>query len=153
MTFLYTVLILLAITGFAFIVAFTLIAMKHKKMVVGKLNSLGAIKEVKSRTHDFEITYEGQEYKIKLLYAPGAVEVSFNSKRHWQIFTTSNKKMAETNGFYDLEGKKLLVIYPNPGKIVRYINENEIVFVTPQMDVFGMNVIHSDQIESYFNQK
>ncbi|MDY0209811.1 MAG: hypothetical protein RBQ91_00190 [Acholeplasma sp.] len=152
MDFLIALVILLGLSFIGTVTTFTVIGQKHRRRVIDHLSEIGVLTETKLKSHDYEMTVKGSHYKIKLVYTPGAHEVSFNSKRHWQVFTPSNKKMLETNGFYELEGKKVIVIYPNPGKIVKYINENEIVFVKPNMDVFGMHVINCDQIDSYFSQ-
>ena len=41
-------------------------------------------------------------------------------------------------------GKKIVVFLPNVKKIVKYINECEIVFVNSSTDVYGSKVITED---------
>jgi hypothetical protein len=151
MDILYAILGLLALTIIGFGVSLTLIKKKHTDQIKAQLEKVGTLETANINGADFKLVTTDKTYLIKLFFAPGAYEVSFNSKRHWQIFTPSGKKMFETNGFADIAGDKLVVIYPNPGKIVKYINENEVVFVKPTMDVFGMTVIHVDQITEFFN--
>lgn len=115
-----------------------------------KLKKYGTLEKANNVNHGYVLKTNTTTYHIKLIYAPGASEVSFNSKRHWQVFSGSKKLMLPTHGFQDKEGNKILLIYPQPGKIVKYINENEVVFVTLKMDVFGMNVVHINQLDAYF---
>ncbi|MBW4258596.1 hypothetical protein KTG15_13005 [Methanobacterium sp. YSL] len=115
-----------------------------------KLAQFGSLRKQSNPSLGYILQTQTESVFIKLIYAPSAKEVSFNSKRHWQVFSGSGKHMLPTAGFQDLEGHKLIIVYPQPGKIVKYINENEIIFVKPETDVFGMRVVHIHQIESYF---
>lgn len=138
------------------IVVVIIVIIEHNKQkfvhaIESKLNQYGTLTKVKKEGYQYELQTQNEQISIRLIYAPSVNEVSFNSKRHWQFFASSGKKMIETHGFQDVQGTKLIIIYPQPGKIVKYINENEVVFVKPKMDVFGMHVIHIHQIETYFN--
>lgn len=113
------------------------------------LQQFGTLSKQSNPNLGYILQTETVSILIKLIYAPSANEVSFNSKRHWQVFSGSGKHMLPTSGFQDLEGHKLIIVYPQPGKIVKYINENEIIFVKPETDVFGMRVIHIHQVEAY----
>lgn len=123
---------------------------KFIRTIEHNLKHLGILEKVAKNSHQYVLKINDRIILIRLIYAPSVTEVSFNSKRHWQLTSSSGKKMIETHGFQELVGEKLIIIYPQPGKIVKYINENEIVFVNPKMDVFGMNAIHLHQIEQYF---
>jgi hypothetical protein len=126
---------------------------KFVQSIESQLSQYGTLTKVKKDRYQFELQTPNDRIFIRLIYAPSVNEVSFNSKRYWQLFSSSGKKMIDTLGFQDIEGTKLIIIYPQPGKIVKYINENEVVFVKPKMDVFGMHVIHLHQIETYFNNE
>ena len=41
----------------------------------------------------------------------------------------------------DPKSRKLYIIYPNATSLLKYINECEMVFVRPETDVYGTNVI------------
>lgn len=136
-----------------FVVIIVIIENNKKRFVHAiehKLKHHGTLEKVTNNSHQYVLKKQDRTYLIRLIYAPSVKEVSFNSKRHWQLFSSSGKKMIETHGFQDIEGNKLIIIYPQPGKIVKYINENEIVFVNPKSDVFGMSAIHIHQIEAFF---
>lgn len=150
MELLYAITGLTALMGIIFVLFSNYVKQKQLKRILAGLSSVGILEKSASKAYDYTLKSDNQTYLIKLIYAPGAVEVSFNSKNHWQIFNSGNKKMYETNGFSHIEGKKVVLIYPEPGKIVKYINENEVVFVKKDMDVFGVNVIRESQIEAFF---
>ena len=134
----------------AIIVVIELNKQKFIRAIEHQLKHHGKLEYTKLNSHQYVLNTQNRRIQIRLIYAPSVNEVSFNSKRHWQLFSSSGKKMIETHGFQDIEGDKLLLIYPQPGKIVKYINENEVVFVKPGMDVFGMHAIHINQIDQYF---
>ena len=125
---------------------------KHKfiQSIENQLKQHGSLEKVSKSSHQYVLNTLNKSILIRLIYAPSVNEVSFNSKRHWQLFSSSGKKMIETHSFAEIPGDKLILVYPQPGKIVKYINENEVVFVKPHMDVFGMHVIHLNQIDNYF---
>lgn len=123
---------------------------KFLRTIEHKLKHHGSLEKVTKNSHQYTLSNGHRQILIRLIYAPSVSEVSFNSKRHWQLISSSGKKMVETHSFQELNGEKLIIIYPQPGKIVKYINENEIVFVNPKMDVFGMNTIHLNQIDQFF---
>lgn len=145
----YIFLALVIITVVTFFAASLVLKRKLIKEIKEKLSLYGKLTESKSSSFDYTWHVNDQSYLIKLFYTPSAKEVSFNSKMHWQVATGGGKKLFETNGFADLEGNKLIIVYPNPGKMVKHINENEVVFVKPTMDIFGMKALLVEQIDDF----
>lgn len=47
--------------------------------------------------------------------------------------------------------QKLLILDKTPLRIIKYINECELIEVLPHTDCFGMNIISKKQIKEYFN--
>jgi 2-polyprenyl-3-methyl-5-hydroxy-6-metoxy-1,4-benzoquinol methylase len=141
---------ILVVIVIAIIIIIELNKQKFVRAIEHQLKHHGKLEHSKLNSHQYVLTTKDRTILIRLIYAPSVNEVSFNSKRHWQLFSSSGKKMIETHGFQEIQGEKLLLIYPQPGKIVKYINENEVVFVKPEMDVFGMHAIHINQIDEYF---
>lgn len=143
----YIFLALIVMTVVTFSIASIVLKRKQIKQIEDKLRTHGKLLESKSKRFDYTWVLEDKTYLIKLFYAPSAKEVSFNSKMHWQVATNGGKRLFETGGFADLEGNKLIVVYPSPGKMVKHINENEVVFVKPTMDIFGMHAVLTGQID------
>ena len=49
----------------------------------------------------------------------------------------------------NFDGKKIVVFLPNVKKIVKYINECEIVLVNELTDVYGAKVVSADNLKVY----
>lgn len=101
------------------------------------------------------IKNEQVTFLVKIIKVPEYAEIQINNKVTWEIkYGAGNtpgkaqpyKKMVkEISEFMNLETKtneiKLVIATPCPKKIVKYINECEIVFVTPYTDVYGTRLI------------
>ncbi|HBT59620.1 MAG: hypothetical protein WCZ13_01820 [Acholeplasmataceae bacterium] len=124
---------------------------KNMEKLEIELRQFGEVTRQKD-IYDFTLQIENSIYKIKVIYASNLKEVSFNSKKHWQVSNSSGSKMLDTKGFETLSGNKIILIYPTPERVLRYINENEVVFVKPSMDIWGMNVLCLNDLEAYFTQ-
>lgn len=123
---------------------------KNMKALEEKLSQYGTLKKEKG-SYEYSLKRNGNLYKIKVCYANHTREVSFNSRKHWQLTNSNGSKMLNTKGFEDVSGNKICLIVPNVEKVIRYINENEVVFVKPSMDIWGMNVLLVSQLDAYFN--
>lgn len=123
---------------------------KNMKLLEAKLSTYGVVTKHKGN-YEYELEIREEKYKIKVCYANHTREVSFNSKKHWQLTNSNGSRMFNTKGFEDVIGNKIVLIVPNVEKIIRYINENEVVFVKPSMDIWGMNILTVDQLNAYFN--
>lgn len=122
---------------------------KNLEKIKEELKLVGEVESVKE-IYDFNLKVNNESYMIKVIYAANLKEVSFNSKKHWQVSNSSGSKMLDTKGFEELTGRKIVLIYPKPERVLRYINENEVVFVKPSMDVFGMTVLSMSELTEYF---
>lgn len=92
---------------------------------------------------------------VKIIKIPEYAEIQINNKVTWEIkYGAGNtpgkaqphkKYLKDISEFMNLETKeneiKLVIATPSPKKIVKYINECEIVFVTPYTDVYGTRII------------
>ena len=47
--------------------------------------------------------------------------------------------------------KKLYVIYPNARTLLKYINECEMIFINPNTDVYGTNIITYAELKEKTN--
>lgn len=90
-------------------------------------------------------------YYIKIVPNPANQEICVNNSVKWQLRKSFND---ETMRFVEnIEGlmrmdidsnkayKKLYIIYPNARTLLKYINECEMVFIHPNTDVYGTNII------------
>lgn len=96
-------------------------------------------------------------YYIKVIPNASNQEICVNNSVKWQLRKSFNE---ETMRFAEnVEGlmrmditstkpyKKLYIIYPNARSLLKYINECEMVFIHPDTDVYGTNIIPYAMLE------
>ncbi len=107
----------------------------------------------KNSSNDFDYIFQTPNYTyyIKIIKNFGSHEICINNATKWQIRKSLNDN--SMNFVENVEGlmrldvddtkkkKKLYIIYPNARSLLKYINECEMVFVKPNTDVYGTNVI------------
>jgi len=112
---------------------------RQKNHLVEKLSHMGTIKKSESKAYDYDFNVNQTFFLVKFLFVGNIRELSFNSNKHWQIKSKKNS-MIDTKGFDALEGNKMIIVYPAPKQILKYINENEVVFVRPNEKCFDYYV-------------
>lgn len=128
------------------------VACKNKGIIDYRLDT------VKKSTHDFYLETNNSIYYIKLIYNFKNYEICINNSTKWQIrrSNSSESQMKFVEGVDDLmrldlpkSGKKnykLYIIYPNTKALLKVINECEMVFVYPDTDIYGTNVVTYKQL-------
>lgn len=104
---------------------------------------------------DFKMDYNNKLFLIKLIYNPSCYEININAKHYWQRnegVVSSRKKGEQMKGVYDLtffdlkannlpsDTVKLYVIYPDCKRLMKVINECEMVMINPSVDIYGCSV-------------
>lgn len=120
---------------------------EQTKEILKKLNEIGTLTNSNSNAYHYDFSVNGVTYKLKLLYVGNYKELSINSKSHWQLKPAKKIKLILLNGFDALEEPKMLIVYPQPSKMVKYINENEIVFIRPLEKCFDFYLFTNKEIE------
>lgn len=162
--------ILIWILGVVFIVVITIVVLTilKKKRVQKRKNDIlslftEACKEkgiedyklehVKKDTHDFYFESEKSIYYIKVIYNFSNQEICINNAIKWQLRRVNdhNETLSFVEGVEPLmrldltnpnkKEHKLFIIYPNITALLKVINECEMVFVYPDTDVYGANVV------------
>lgn len=116
-----------------------------------------------TKTHDFFFETPNRRYYIKIVYNPGNHEICVNNALKWQLRKTlGDDRMHFVEGIEPLMrmeiepsekyAKKLYVIYPNTKSLLKYINECEMMFIHPNTDVYGTNIIRFTDFENKFNE-
>ena len=115
------------------------------------------VKKTKNKAFDYEMRHNNRTFLIKVIYNPSSDEICINAKHYWQKnhgVVSSRKKGDQMKGvydliFYDLEANgypsdtvKLYVIYPESKRLMKVINECEMVFIKPDVDIYGSRVIN-----------
>lgn len=122
--------------------------LKQLKNIKEKLKTIGDVKEVKSDAFDLILTVNDKKVFVKILLIGSAKELSINSKRHFQVDASTKKlKLLKTGGFEKIKELKILLVHPSVDKIVKYINENEVVFVNCDELCFDFYLFRSMEID------
>lgn len=114
----------------------------------------------KSDKIDFELTVEEKRYIAKILVVPAYSEIQINNRSTWEVKYGAGNTVGKTQphrrylneivAFQNLDAEegttKIVIITPKPKKIVKYINECEIVFVNSKTDVYGSTIISDTQL-------
>lgn len=111
------------------------------------------IEYVKKDTHDFYFEDKKNIYYIKVIYNFSNQEICINNAIKWQLRKLSNRNesVSFVEGIEPLmrldltnskkKEHKLFIVYPNVTALLKVINECEMVFVYPDTDVYGSQVI------------
>lgn len=100
--------------------------------------------------YDYIFKTPKYDYYIQIVPNFGAYEICINNSVKWQIrksfndnsmnFLPNVDKLMRLD-LDDPKAKKLYIIYPNATSLLKYINECEMIFVRPETDVYGTNVV------------
>ena len=154
------VLIIIAITIFKSILPI----IKRKKLIEKLENYLKRIKidyefkVLNKDIYDIDLTINYKHYVIKIVIIPEYSEIQINSKETWEVkygagntpgkvqphkrYLNEISTFQKTN--FPNNEIKLILFSPKPKKIVKYINECEIIFVNSSTDVYGSRIITED---------
>lgn len=109
----------------------------------------------KNKAFDFEMKYNNKTFLIKMVYHPSRDEININSKDFWQVnhgVVSSRKTGEQMKNVYDLinynlseygydkSTVKLYVIYPYSNRLLKVLNECEMKFITPKIDIYGCRI-------------
>ena len=160
------VLIIIAVT----IIKSILPIVKRKKLIEKLENYLKKakisheFKTLNNDIYDIDLKINDNKYVIKIVIVPEYSEIQINSKETWEVkYGAGNtpgkvqphkRYLNEISTFQKTSfpnGEiKLILFSPKPKKIVKYINECEIVFVNPSTDVYGSRIINEDNFGIFF---
>lgn len=109
--------------------------------------------------YDYILDTKDYKYYVKVVPNFGGYEICVNNSVKWQIRKTFNDEsmnfVPEIEELMRMElpkddarvPRKLYIIYPNARSLLRYINECEMVFVHPNTDVYGTNIMTYNDLE------
>lgn len=115
------------------------------------LSEQGELTKSEEKSYDYILKTKAQNIKLKLVFIGSAHEFSINSPRHWQVKRAGNSNLLKTKGFENIKETKAIVVFPKPQKLVKYINENEIVFVKAEDLSFDFYLFTKDDIKQINN--
>lgn len=130
------------------ILFFQLKEKRQLKLIKEKLKEIGKIKERKSKAYNFILSISDKDIYVKFISIGRTKELSINSRSHWQVDSkTKDLNLLKTGGFERLRPPKVLIVSPKPKRIIKYINENEAVFVKYNELCFDFYLLTIDEVD------
>lgn len=146
--------------------------MKRKKAIAAFIEYLNkskltySLKEGNCQFYDLRLEISNTIYYIKFLILPSFSEVQINNKTTWEVKygagNTPGKAQPKKRYLTEIidfmketlesDSQKVVILVPKPKKIVKYINESEIIFVKPTTDVYGAHLIDEGQFRLFQNK-
>ena len=134
---------LIAVSVIIIVIGFEVIRQKKtNQRIKNELKKFGSL-------HNDVLKKNGYLFHVYIINAPKNAEVTINSIINVQVNNGVNNKL------YTLKNTKiprLIIINGNEGRLKRYLNENEMVFITKDDFFWNMYVIRTNQIESFFQK-
>lgn len=165
------IIIVVAVIGIGIIISVLLNNESSKTTEIenylNKIKELGFnISKEENKPYDYIIKNDSVTFVAKLIKIPEYSEIQINNRTTWEIkYGAGNtvgkaqpykKYLKEIEPFMNLDVDnsiiKIVIATPKPKKMVKYINECEIVFVTPQTDVYGVKLISLNDL-TLFKEK
>ena len=120
------------------------------------------LKRIKSAKYDIDLKTASFHYYLKILIIKRHAELQINNKTTWELrygikktpnsaFTKRQilkKVVPFQSTTFPNDIQKIVIVYPNPKRIVKYINESEMIIVDEKTDIYGSKIITSDKFES-----
>lgn len=109
------------------------------------------VKKVLFKSYNYVLTLNETVYYIKVLNVSKNNILSINSKYVWEIrtgkpngisFKTSSKTMLDMTEFNELKNK-IIVFKGKPYKVLKYINESEVVDISDNQEIFDIKIFNS----------
>lgn len=103
--------------------------------------------------YDYTLDTPNFKYYFKVIPNFSAYEITVNNSIKWQIRRSyTDESLNFANGVEEFmrfdppainnkENKKVYIIYPNSRSLLKYVNECEMEFITPDTDIYGTRVI------------
>lgn len=134
----------LGVLAFVGIIAF-IMSMKKQKTTQQVQQAMRLVLEsygkVTQDHHHLMLTLNGVSYQILFYYVPTAAELTINSKIMWEVRDSSQVKLVNQAHFLSSPKQKIVIVFPTAGPIKRYINENEMEFVSYQNMFYNMYIV------------
>ena len=109
----------------------------------------GKLKKIRFKEYNYLFEQNGNTYYIKSLKAHSNTILSINSKYVWEIrygkavginFKTARKERIDMREFQSLPNK-IVLLQSKPYKILKYINESEVVDISDVKEIHDVKII------------
>lgn len=143
------------------IIIFIIIKNKIKKIKNNSFKEILSIfkdykyEKVKDDIFKFININNNKIFYLKLIYNFSNKEIVLNNRVMWEIKNPLNNEnnkyifLKNIEFFMNLEGKKIAIIIPNSCQILKYVNENEVVFVRYNTNCYDTRVMILNDLIKY----
>lgn len=121
-----------------------------KKYLLEKYPS-AVLKKVFFKEYNYLVVHDKKEYHIKVLNVNKNTILSINSKYVWEItkgkvsgirFSTISKTLIDMRVFNKFTNK-IIIFKSTPYKILKIVNESEVIDISDTTQIFDINIYHS----------
>ncbi|ERJ13554.1 hypothetical protein [Haloplasma contractile] len=123
-----------------------------------------SLETLNSKFADLKLTINDKDYFIKVIKVSERKSIVITNKTTW-IETERTGSLTIKNRITSIvpllqnkidfdsitQFNKIAIIYPDANKILKYINENEMVFVTEKTDVYGVRIVRFNKLDQILN--
>jgi len=142
--------ILFSLTISIYLVIFFFQSYKNKKMKDHVLSICKAYGVIEERNQKVYLHINETMYEVLFFYVPTQGELTINSRTIWEVRSMTKSNLVNQSIFLSSDKPKIVIIHPSTLPIKRYINENELVFVSFNDFFYNMYVVKYHEIETFF---
>ncbi len=141
---------LIAGTGILLIIYLVLIFQQKKNETKIKENTRLTVQqygEVSEIHGQLTVTINEEIYSILYFHVPANAELTINSRNKWDIHAIGKSHIIDQTQRLSSPYPKIVIVFPSTLRIKRYINENEMVFVSFSDKVYDFYVVRVLELE------
>lgn len=144
----YVIITSLSLIFMIYISVFFIQSYKSKKIKDQTLSLCQKYGTVSTHKSKYYFDFHGKTYELLFFYVPTQGELTINSRTIWEVRTSSKSNLIDQSIFLSSDKPKIIVIHPSTSAIKRYINENELVFVSFNDFFYNMYVTRHHELEN-----
>jgi hypothetical protein len=111
------------------------------------LETIRTYGEISEMDGHLTVKIDHQVYEILYIQVPANAELTINSKNKWDIHQIGKSHIIDQSRRLSSPYPKIVIIYPSTLRIKRYINENEMVFVSYQDKVYDYYLVRLMELD------
>lgn len=147
----------IAIGAFLLMMTGYIIMIAHQKKIDRQVKEdtmkiLHAYGHVRHEHHHLMIDLNLNTYQVLWYFVPTHAELTINSKIMWEIKESGKIHLINQSRFLSSTYPKIVIIYPTTVRMKRYINENEMEFITYNKTFHNMYIVRPHELESLLKE-
>lgn len=141
---------LIAGTGILLVIYLVLLFQQKKNETKIKENTRLTVQqygEVSEIHGQLTVKINEEIYSILYIHVPANAELTINSRNKWDIHAIGKSHIIDQTQRLSSPYPKIVIVFPSTLRIKRYINENEMVFVSFSDKVYDFYVVRVLELE------